>query len=336
MDYRTLGKTGLQVSPVGIGSWQLSGPLSLNGKADGFPELGRGQVIELIRGCGELGINFIDTAPIYGDGEGESRIGEAIRGQRDQWIVSSKFGMWRGERGERVVNTHPSAIRPTLEGSLRRLQTDYVDVYLYHSPPEGHLIVEGQQVLEALKREGKLRFYGISTDDPKVLAQLADQQAVDVAMFAQSLLKHPAPMLKLVKDHNLGVIVRGSLAAGQLSGKYFDQPPRLSEQDIRTGVAYAWKRYGVYKKFLPAGGSMTAFALRYLLDFETTHTIILGGKSIENYQTALAALALPPLGAETHRALTQVRRTLSIKNRGSRAIRRLGRPLKRLVGAELF
>lgn len=333
MEYRSLGKTGLQVSPIGIGSWQLSGPLSIDNKADGFPDLGRAKAVDLIRACGNLGINLIDTAPIYGDGEGERRIGEAIQDQRHKWIVSSKFGMWRSARGERVVNTDPCMIRQTLEGSLQRLKTDYVDIYLYHSPPDKHLISEGQQVLETLKQEGKLRFYGISTDDPKVLTEMVTQQAVDIVMFAQSLLKHPTAMLDLVKEHNLGLMVRGSLAAGQLSGKYFNQPPQLSEQDIRRGFAYAWKRYAVYQKFLPAGVSMTVFALRYLLDFETTQTIILGGKSLENYQTALAALTLSRLDPNTHRALIQVRRTITLKNRGLRAMRRLGRPLKRLVKA---
>ncbi|MEL7360127.1 MAG: aldo/keto reductase [Cyanobacteria bacterium J06560_6] len=331
MKYRILGKTGLKVSVIGIGSWQLSGPMRLNNKADGFPDPGRDKVINLIRSCGDLGINFIDTAELYGEGEGERRIGEAIRDQRDRWVVSTKFGMTKGPSGERIENVHPDMIRQSVEGSLRRLKTDYIDIYLYHSPPDLNLIGEGKQVLEALKQEGKLRFYGISTDIPSVLSQMVDRQAVDVAMFAQSLLKYPSSMLDLVKKHNLGLIVRGSLAAGQLSGKYFHQKPQLSEQDIRKPVPYSWQRYAVYEQFLPEGVSMTAFALRYLLDFETTHTIVLGGKSIESYQAALAVLDVPPLEPNTHQALAKVRKTMAIKDRGLRIMRRLSRPITQLV-----
>ena len=331
MKYRILGKTGLNVSVIGIGSWQLSGPMRLNSKADGFPDPGRAKVINLIRSCGDLGINFIDTAELYGDGEGESRVGEAIRNRRDKWILSTKFGMRKGSNGERIENVRPNVIRQSIESSLKRLQTDYIDIYLYHSPPDVNLIGEGQQILEALKQEGKLRFYGISTDSPKVLSHMVEQQAVDVAMFAQSLIRQPSSMLNLVKEYNLGSIIRGSLAAGQLSGKYFHQVPQLSSQDARNSYPYPWRRYAVYEQFLPPGVSMTAFALRYLLDFETTHTIVLGGKSIENYREALTTLKLSPLAPDIHKALARIRATMKFQDRGLRLIRRLGYPLNRLA-----
>ena len=329
MDYRVLGRTGLRVSAIGMGGWQLSGPLEVDGKADGFPDVGREDAIALIRACGDLGINFIDTAEIYGeDGEGERRIGEALHGQRDRWLVSTKFGMRCDAAGNRVENSHPDVIRPSLERSLRRLQTDYVDLYLYHVPPAPHSIQAGKAVLDALKQEGKIRFYGISTDDGEVLAQMVRQEAVDVAMFNQSLIVRPDPMLNWVKDRKLGCIVRGALAAGQLSGKYFHQDPQLSGQDFRSEVSIPWQKYAFYERFLPAGGSMTAFALRYLLDFETTHTIILGGKSLAHYQAALQALELPALSPDTHKKLAQVRQRLALKELARNMLRPIGRPVK--------
>ena len=335
MEYRTLGRTGLQVSVIGIGSWQLSGPLTLDSKADGFPDPGRDKVINLIQACGDLGINFIDAAELYGEGEGERRIGEAILGKRDRWILSTKFGLRRGKNGERIVNAKPDTIRQSIENSLQQLRTDYIDIYLYHSPPDRHLIDEGQEVLNTLRQEGKLRFYGISTDDCQVLSQMLDRKAVDVAMFDQSLLSHPTPMLKLVKEHQLGLIVRGALAAGLLSGKYFRQAPRLSEQDIRKEVPYPWQKYAFYERFLPEGVSMTAFALRYLLDFDTTHTIVLGGKSIENYREALNILTLPELDLKTHRSLKRARETMRARDFSVRVMRRLGRPIAQLVNRGL-
>ena len=328
MDYRILGRTGLRVSVIGMGSWQLSGPLDVNGQADGFPDIGRDAVIQLIQACGDLGINFIDSAEIYGDGEGEQRIGEAVKGKRDRWIVSTKFGLRRTEAGNRLEDASPVVIRSSLERSLRRLQSDYVDLYLYHSPPDACSILEGKRVLDALKQEGKIRFYGISTDDRQVLNQMVSCDAVEVAMFAQSLIVHPTNMLDLVKIHNLGRVVRGSLAAGQLSGKYFHQTPQISAQDFRSAVTMPWSKYAFYEKFLPPGVSMTAFALRYLLDFDTTHTIILGGKSLENYQEALKALALPALNPETHKTLRQVQQRLAQKEFAKKMLRPIGRPIK--------
>lgn len=333
MEYRILGRTGLKVSSIGIGMWQLSGPLTVDGKADGFPDPGQDKVIDLINRCKDFGINFIDSAEIYGAGEGERRVGAAIRGRRDGWILSTKFGLRKGDSGEKIKNSHPDTIRKSLESSLKRLQTDYVDIYLYHCPPETNLIVEGREVLESLKKEGKIRFYGISTNDPKVLDQMLKQNAVDVVMFSQSLLTHPSKLINLVKEHKIGGIVRGAFESGRLSGQYFHQKPQFSDQDIRkhTLDSVDIQKYAVYEQFLPEGVSMTAFALAYLLDFDSTHTIVLGGKSIEHYQEALKMFDLTPLEPKTHEALQRVRQQLTNKSIGQRILRLVDR-FKKQVG----
>src|ERR1700722_7813944 len=98
MKYRNLGKTGLAVSEIGVGAWQLGGPLLLDGKMDGHPDVGEDFAIDLIhRAQDELGINFIDTAEQYGAGESKRRVGKALRGRRDKWVVSTKFGMQVGD-----------------------------------------------------------------------------------------------------------------------------------------------------------------------------------------------------------------------------------------------
>ena len=315
MEYRTLGKTGLKVSSIGIGTWQLSGPLVIDGKADGFPDLGEEQAIALIRAGEDLGINFIDSAEIYGDGEGERRIGKSIKGKRDRWIVSTKFGLRKGSKGEKVSNARPENIRLSLENSLTRLQTEYVDIYLYHAPPDFEFIEEGREVLETLKQQGKIRFYGISTNNHRVLEQLVEHNAVDVVLFSQSLIKQPSELLKLIKKHNLGSMIRGAMESGKLSGKYFDKQPKFSNRDIRdrTFQGVDTRKYSIYKEFLTSGVAMDVFALRYLLDFDTTHTIVLGGKSIEHYQKALQAFDLPSLEAKTHQNLSRVRQKLNQK-----------------------
>ena len=335
MEYRILGCTELNVSVLGIGTWQLGGPVSLDGKADGFPDPGKEKAIALIHACGDLGINFIDSAEIYGGGEGERRVGEAIRGQRDRWVVSTKFGVRRGSNGERIENPRPDTIRTSLENSLKRLQTDYVDIYLYHCNPESDAIAQGKEVLETLKQEGKLRFYGISTNEASVLSQMIDQNAADIVMFSQSLITHPSELLNLVKEHNLGGIVRGALETGRLSGKYFRQKPQFSTQDVRKHIFEyeEFQRYRVYEKFLSPGVPMIAFALRYLLDFDTTHTIVLGGKSIEDYREALRVFELPALEAKTHQELLKVRQRLLTTTLGQKILSRVTRMARRFVKA---
>lgn len=331
MEFRILGCTGLQVSLLGIGSWQLSGPLTLEGKADGFPDPGRRNVIDLIQACGDHGINVIDSAELYGDGEGERRIGEAIRGRRDRWILSTKFGMYRGARGERIVDTQPSRIRVSLEMSLERLGTDYVDIYLFHSPPQPGSIPEARDILERLKQEGKIRFYGISTNNPEVLKQLLRHKAVDVVLLSQSLLTHPAGMLKLVEKQNLGIMVRGALGGGRLSGKYFHCSPAFADDDIRKHKLEEtdFKHCSVYERFLLPDVPMASFALRYLMDFDSTHTILLGGKTIKDYRVALKAIVLPRLDLQIHQALADLRRELGKKPFAAATVRRLWHALSR-------
>jgi len=129
MKYRELGKTGLQVSEIGVGAWQLGGPLLLDGKADGHPELGRDFCINLIRQCGDLGINFVDTAEQYGNGESERRVGVALKGRRGQWIISTKFGNQVGPNGERLRDASPKRaafprrfVAPVADGLSRRIR----------------------------------------------------------------------------------------------------------------------------------------------------------------------------------------------------------------------
>lgn len=331
MEYRILGKTGLKVSSIGIGTWQLSGPLIIEGKADGFPDLGENRAIALIEACQDLGINSIDSAEIYGDGEGERRVGKSIKGKRDRWIISTKFGIRRGSNGERISNARPETIRPSLENSLTRLQTDYVDIYQYHSPPDSEFIEEAKEVLETLKREGKIRFYGISTNNYRVLEQLVRANAVDVVLFSQSLIRKPSEILSLIEKHNLGGMVRGAMESGKLSGKYFARQPNFSDLDIRnrTFQGVDTRKYSIYKKFLPDGVSMDVFALRYLLDFDTTHSIILGGKSIEHYQKALQVFDLPPLEAKTHQDLSTVRQKLVKRSLSKKIINKVKNILRR-------
>lgn len=304
MKFRLLGKTGLIVSEIGVGAWQLGGPLVLDGKADGHPELGRDYCINLIRQCGELGINFIDTAEQYGNGESERRVGEALKGQRDKWILSTKFGAQVGPHGERLQDASPAKVPVSLEGSLKRLQTDYVDVYLYHVAPKPGEAEEVAKFLLQAKQKGQVRAVGISTSDFKQVQYLYSIGCLDVIQFPHSIVSAQKEIRVFVDEHNLGGIVRGAFAGGRLSGKYFHAPPQFSPDDIRSGrvdpgkAGADYARFSVFEELVTPQRSMVDLALRYILDEFSTSVIIPGGKSIEDYRKAVHATEIPSLTPE--------------------------------------
>ena len=300
MNHRPLGKTGLQVSEIGVGAWQLGGPLVLDGKADGHPELGRDFCVDLIRQCGDLGINFVDTAEQYGNGESERRVGDALKGQRGKWILSTKFGNQVGPNGERLRDASPARVPVSLEGSLKRLQTDYLDVYVYHiSPRPG----EAEQVVEFLltaKQKGQVRAVGISTSSVEDVEFLHSLGCLDVVQFPHSMVSPPDPIVDFLAKQNAGGVVRGAFAGGRLCGKYFHQPPKFSPDDIRSNarleeIAADFARHAVFEELLTPERGMVQLALRWLLDEPTTHVIIPGGKSLDDYRQAIRATELPAL-----------------------------------------
>ncbi len=319
MNTRALGRTGIEVSEIGIGAWQMGGPLTLDGRADGHPDIGADNAVALIRSLGERGVNFIDTAEQYGAGESERRVGRAIAGARDRWVVSTKWGAWQGPNGERMNDASAARLPASLEGSLRRLKTDYLDIYLYHVPPADGEAERAADSLLRLKREGKVRAVGVSTNDVALCRRLHALGLLDVVQYARSLLHAPRELIALQREAGAGGIVRGAFAGGRLSGRYFRAPPRLAEDDIRrnwfsadeAARAAEFARYAVFERWTTPARSMPQLAVRALLDDPATHTIILGAKSLADYESAIAATALPPLTAEEHEGIAAAAAALS-------------------------
>ena len=318
MKYRSLGHTGIEISEIGVGAWQLGGPLKLDGKTDGHPELGHDYCINLIHECGDLGINFIDTAEQYGNGESERRVGKAIQGRRDQWIVGTKFGYQVGPGGERLVDASPKRVPVSLEGSLRRLRTDHIDLYVYHSAPKAEEVEEVAGILAEAKRKGQVRAVGISTGSATHLPLLHSLGCLDVVQFPHSILDPQTEIRSFLSEHGIGGVVRGAFAGGRLSGRYFHSAPRFSTDDIRSirasnpaAAATEYARYAVFEELLSPERGMIQLALRYLLDEPTTQTIIPGGKSLENYRNAVAATEIPPLTAAERARVDQLRDLLT-------------------------
>jgi aryl-alcohol dehydrogenase-like predicted oxidoreductase len=297
MKLRKLGRTEIEVSPITIGAWQLGGPLFFDGKPDGHPDPGKENVVRMIHELGDLGVNAIDTAEQYSAGESERRVGEALNGRREQWVISTKFGYRVGPNNTREDGSGPETIMPSLEGSLKRLDTDYIDVYLYHCAPEVEHISEGRAVLEKARAQGKIRCYGISTNDLQLLEKMVAVEAAEVIQFATNLLDEQSNVWTLCRDSHLGTQLRGVMAQGRLSGKYFNQTPEFRSDDNRSSwcAGEDYSRFAVLAEGLPEGMTMAQAAIRWILDHPGAHTICMGAKNIEDYRSAIAAAEMPPL-----------------------------------------
>src|SRR5581483_11249451 len=167
---RTLGRSGIEVSALGLGCWAIGGPFLLDGLPDGWGDIDDAESLRAIQRAIELGVTFFDTADVYGTGHSERILGQAIKGQRDKVIIATKFGFTYDEAQRAITgqNYTPQYIRWACEASLRRLQTDYIDLYQLHAwniPQEQ--TGEIWATLDQLKSEGLIRAYGWSTGDPE-------------------------------------------------------------------------------------------------------------------------------------------------------------------------
>ena len=277
MKLRPLGNTGMNVSEVGLGAWQLANPDW--GISD------KNEALRIIRKSLEVGCNFFDTAPGYGEGRSEELLGEGLKSVRKDVILCTKFSHYNdvGERDFDAVN-----IRPVLEGSFRRLQTDYVDVLLLHNPPrelmDGRVAPELYEELEKLKIEGKIREYGVSLDwreEVEMVVETTKSKALEV--FFNALYQEPLPAFQKAQDNDVGIIVKVPLDSGWLSGRYrgghrFDDVRNRWPAEV---LARRSELVEQFAKLVPSGTSLTQAALQFVLAQPQVSTVIPGAKTVE-------------------------------------------------------
>jgi aryl-alcohol dehydrogenase-like predicted oxidoreductase len=224
----TLGRTGIEVSRIGFGAWAIGG--------DAWGPVDDAESTAAIERALELGVTFFDTADVYGRGRSEELLGRALRGRRDEVVLSTKVGLW-DSHVDRKPNLYsdPDLIVRCVEASLRRLGTDRVDVLFCHlwwdENTEAFL-----DAFDRLKREGKARATGVSTDDVAHLRHFDRDGGCDVVQFDLSILNRDAEreLLPYARERGIGTVVRGPLHKGLLSGK-FDEATRWPEGDVRHG-----------------------------------------------------------------------------------------------------
>jgi aryl-alcohol dehydrogenase-like predicted oxidoreductase len=238
-----LGKTGIDLGMMGFGGWPIGGPFTFDGKEDGWGGVDDDESVKAIHAALDAGIRYIDTADVYGTGRSERVIGRAIKGRRDQVIISTKFGFQYDEDSKVAwakYDTSPAYIRKACEASLRRLGTDYIDLYLFHvggDVPPGEL---GQVIatLDDLKAEGKIRAYGWSNWKTEAARWFADRSAADAMMFELNVLHGETDMVGLCEEKDLAAVCISPLAMGFLSGKY-GRGTKFSKNDVR-GAGHSW------------------------------------------------------------------------------------------------
>jgi len=295
LNYRTLGKTGLKVSEIGLGTAQIGGPVLIGGKLVGSPPIPKSEAINILKTAYENGINFYDTSDKYGDGKAERLIGEAFESNRDEVIIATKCGLTSSGRR----NFERQYIRKCLEKSLDNLNTDYIDVFQL-TKPNIQQINKGEiyQILNELKDEGKIRFSGISTGDTEETKHLISHSMVDTLQIFYNLLFIPPSKdyIKDAHDKGIGLIVRSPFSSGVLTGK-ISRETKFSDGDDRKSFLYGktlesrLKAIELIKKHYNLETSdMIGFSLNYLLSNKYISTIIPGVSRVEQLNDILKAM----------------------------------------------
>ncbi len=242
---RLLGRSGIEISALGMGCWAIGGPFWTGETPQGWGDVDDNESIRAIHAALDRGVNFFDTANVYGAGHSERVLARAFAGRRSQVVIATKFNAVFDETTRQVTgsDTTSEGIRRACEDSLRRLNTDTIDLYQFHQngyPAEEALPV--RETLESLVKDGKIRAYGWSTDftdRADVFAQGANCASIQLQL---NVLDDNPAMIALCEQHNLAAINRGPLAMGLLTGKYTGAV-NISVDDVRGEKSPEWMKY---------------------------------------------------------------------------------------------
>jgi aryl-alcohol dehydrogenase-like predicted oxidoreductase len=295
MIYRRLGRTELKVSAIGIGTWQFGGEWGRT-----FTQT---EADAILTAGAEVGINLVDTAECYGDHLAESLIGNTLRGRRSRWIVATKFGHRYMGIFRRELSWTPVEVERQLEASLRALQTDYVDLYQFHSGSDQSF--DHAELWEMLRRQvaaGKIRHVALSVSPNTNSYQVrrAEWAGIESVQIVYNRLDR-APegeVLPACRELDLGVIARVPLASGLLSGKYRSGHFFTDEADIRSTrdpgqiQAQLDEVERLARAEVPAGMAMDQWALGWVLSQDGVTAAIPGCKTPEQVRRNAAAAGL--------------------------------------------
>ncbi len=304
MDYRPLGRTGWNISSISYGAWAIGG--------DAWGTTDDAESLRSLHRAIDLGVNFIDTADVYGDGHSERLIGRLRRERKEEIIVATKAG--------RRLNPHVAAgftkenLTSFVERSLRNLDTEALDLLQLHCPPpDVYDLPEVFGALDDLVAAGKLRFYGVSVEyveEALRATRYPNVQSIQI-IFNMFRLKPAEELFPVVREKQIGILARVPLASGLLSGKLrrdstfeprdhrnynrhgeaFDVGETFSGVDYATGLEAVEE----LRALLPTGVSMAQLALRWILMFPEVSAAIPGARNAQQTEDNVRAADLPPL-----------------------------------------
>ncbi|MCB0550659.1 MAG: aldo/keto reductase [Phaeodactylibacter sp.] len=308
MNYRQLGKTGFQVSEISLGTWQVGGKWG-----DDFSHENADRILHTAI---ENGINFIDTADVYGGGESEKAVGRVVKARSERVYVATKCG--------RQLNPHtneayqPKALRGFVEASLRNMGLEAIDLIQLHCPPtEVYYRPEIFGLFERLQEEGKILHLGVSVEKVEEALKAIEFDNVTTVQIIFNMFRHRPSELFFprAQEKNVGIIVRVPLASGLLTGKFsrsttfgkedhrhfnregaaFDKGETFSGVDYETGLQATEE---LQRLFFPGQENLAAIALRWTLMFDEVSCVIPGASRQEQVASNLSAAQLPALSAE--------------------------------------
>lgn len=301
LEKRFLGKSGIAVTKIGLGLWAVGG--------DAWGPTDDRESLNTIDAALDAGVTFFDTADVYGAGHSEELLGQAMRGRRDRFVVATKIG-WQDfdrERNRTAYDTVEKLIAG-VESNLRRLQTDHVDIIQSHinfRDPTMEIFLEGFQ---RLQRDGKVRAYGVSTSDFEYLQAFNADGGCSALEIDYSILNRTpeADFFPYCVENGIGIIVRGPLAMGILTGK-FRPDTQFGEHDWRRGWQEDPERHRMYLedlakveelRSLAQDRTLAQLALQFVVAHPAVTTAIPGAKRAEQVQDNVRAALLPPLSPE--------------------------------------
>ncbi|MBD1378719.1 aldo/keto reductase [Metabacillus arenae] len=295
MQKRQLGQSDLFVSEIGLGCMSL-----------GKEEI---KALSIVDEALDLGINYLDTADLYDFGLNEEFVGKAVKNRRKDVILATKVGN-RWEEGKDGWFWDPSKnyIKKAVKDSLRRLQTDYIDLYQLHGGTIEDNIDETIEAFEELKQEGVIRYYGISSIRPNVIKKYVEKSSIVSIMMQYSLLdRRPEEWFSLIHENQVSVIARGPMAKGLLS----ERPLNKASEKIKND-GYLDYSFQELDKLLPKidqvtpGHTLTEAAIRYCLQQEVIGAVIPGASKIQQLKENVNAVNASPLSKDEYQELQSI------------------------------
>lgn len=287
MEYERLGKSDLTISRIGLGAMSLKNTSEESRK--------------VLHRAIELGVNYFDTADLYENGANEKLIGEALKEKRKKLIIATKVGnQWREDGSGWDWNPRKDYILSCAEKSLQRLDTDYIDLYQLHGGTMQDNMDETIEAFELLVQQGKIRYYGISSIRPNVIREYVTRSNIVSVMMQYSLLdrRPEEACLSLLKENNIGVLSRGSVAQGLLINK----PPK---DYLNYNADEVKKAAEMVQSLSNEIRSATQIAIQFVLNHPAITSAIVGMRTMAQLEEAIGSLQIPFLTEQEMQLLQQ-------------------------------